>query len=170
MGEAHLTAHGLGAAAFSEPENVQAECALLGAILTNGRRVMPMVEEYLRPEHFYDPLNGVIYEAALQMHGRGIEPNPLLIRDRIGGHDVLMGRVPAEYIAQIMLAMVGIANAGEYGRAIFDAWTRRQLRTMCLDVSRLCLNPTGRAVRIWWSSSKAGCSTLPRTCARACPT
>lgn len=144
MGDAHITAHGLGAALFSEPENVQAECALLGAILTNGQRVMPMVEEYLRPEHFYDSLNGVIYEAALQMHGRGIEPNPLLIRDRIGGHDVLMGRVPAEYIAQIMLAMVGITNAGDYGRAIFDAWTRRQLRSMCLDVSRLCLNPTGQ--------------------------
>ena len=31
------------------------------------------------------------------------------------------------YLAQLLFAMVGIINAGEYGRAIHDAWLRRQL-------------------------------------------
>ncbi|GBR21027.1 replicative DNA helicase [Asaia spathodeae] len=130
---------------LNEPENLDAESALLGAILTNGRRAMPMVEEYLRPEHFYEPLNGVIYTAALRMHAAGVEPNVILIRNQIGASEVLMGRDVAEYLGQIMMATVGILNAGDYGRAIFDAWTRRQLRNVCIDVSRLCLTPGGQS-------------------------
>ncbi|WP_336761196.1 DnaB-like helicase C-terminal domain-containing protein [Asaia sp. VD9] len=130
---------------FNEPENLEAEAALLGAILTNGRRALPMVEEYLRPEHFYEPLNGVTYAAALRMHMAGVDPNVILIRNQIGDSEVLMGRDVAEYLGQIMMATVGILNAGDYGRAIFDAWTRRQLRNHCIDVSRLCLTPGGQS-------------------------
>jgi len=31
------------------------------------------------------------------------------------------------YLAQLLTAMVGIINAGEYGKAVYDAWLRRQL-------------------------------------------
>ena len=40
------------------------------------------------------------------------------ILDEVGG---------TAYLAQLLSAMVGIINAGEYGRAIHDAWLRRQL-------------------------------------------
>ncbi len=40
------------------------------------------------------------------------------ILDEVGG---------TAYLAQLLGAMVGIINAGEYGRAVHDAWMRRQL-------------------------------------------
>ena len=44
------------------------------------------------------------------------------------GHAGILEEVggPA-YLTQLLTAMVGVINAGEYGRAIFDTWMRRQL-------------------------------------------
>ena len=47
--------------------------------------------------------------------------------DEVGG--------PA-YLAQLLTAMVGIINAGEYGRVIHDCWLRRQL----IDVGESVVN------------------------------
>ena len=59
------------------PHNYEAEQALLGAILVNNR-VFDQVTEFLRPEHFADPLHGRIYEAV----GKLIAARP----DRQPGH------------------------------------------------------------------------------------
>jgi len=40
------------------------------------------------------------------------------------------------YLAQLLSAMVGIINAGDYGRTIYDAWIRRQL----IDVGEVMVN------------------------------
>ena len=44
------------------PANPMAEQALLGAILFNNR-AYGMVADFLKPEHFADPLHGLVYEA-----------------------------------------------------------------------------------------------------------
>ena len=49
---------GPAASAFREPpHNLEAEQALLGAILVNNRSY-ERVSEFLRPEHFADPVHG----------------------------------------------------------------------------------------------------------------
>jgi replicative DNA helicase len=40
------------------------------------------------------------------------------------------------YLAQLLAAMVGIINAGEYGRTVHDAWLRRQL----IDIGETVVN------------------------------
>src|SRR5262245_40948781 len=52
------------------PHNYEAEQALLGAILANNR-VFDRVNEFLRADHFADPVHGRIYEAAGQLIQRG---------------------------------------------------------------------------------------------------
>jgi replicative DNA helicase len=47
--------------------------------------------------------------------------------DEVGG--------PA-YLAQLLSAMVGVINAGEYGQVIYDAWLRRQL----VDLGEVVVN------------------------------
>ena len=44
------------------PSNVQAEQALLGALLANNS-AYERVSEFLAPEHFADPIHGRIYQA-----------------------------------------------------------------------------------------------------------
>ena len=44
------------------PNNTEAEMGLLGAFLENNR-AYERVSEFLRSEHFFDPLHGRIYDA-----------------------------------------------------------------------------------------------------------
>ncbi len=117
------------------PSNLQAEQALLGALLANNK-AFERVSDFLVPEHFADPLHGRIYQAIK----RRVEHNQLAdavtlraefehsgVLDEVGGN---------AYLAQLLTAMVGIINAGEYGRAIHDTWLRRQL----IDVGEEVVN------------------------------
>ena len=47
------------------PSNLQAEQALLGAILSNNR-AYERVSEFLAPEHFVDPIHGRIYQTIVR--------------------------------------------------------------------------------------------------------
>ena len=46
------------------PHNLDAEAAVLSAILLGGRDSLDRVLEILKPDHFYSDANGKIYEAA----------------------------------------------------------------------------------------------------------
>ena len=52
-------------AAPALPQNVEAEAALLGALMIDNRLVED-VQLKLKPHHFFEPLHGRIYEAILQ--------------------------------------------------------------------------------------------------------
>lgn len=123
----------LGLSQRQPPGNLQAERALLGAILANNRAFHRVVG-FLKPEHFLDPINGVIYREAAR----------LILRDRLADAVTLKsvfeqnGRLDevggTAYLAQLLTAMVGILNAGEYGRAVYDGWLRRQLISVGSDM------------------------------------
>src|ERR1700686_2647353 len=95
------------------PSNAQAEKALLGALLANNK-AYERVSEFLSHEHFADPVHARIFQAI----ARRCEFEHSGVLDPVGG-------IP--YLAQLLSAMVGIINAGDYGRLIRDAWLRRQL-------------------------------------------
>jgi replicative DNA helicase len=59
------------------PHNLDAERAVLGAILLEGREALPRVVEVLRPSDFYTEAHRAIYHAMLSLFDRG-EPVDLL--------------------------------------------------------------------------------------------
>ncbi len=108
------------------PANGQAEAALLGALLANNK-AYDRVSEFLAPEHFADPLHGRIFQAVARRIEAGQLADVITLRAEFE-HSGLLDEVGgAAYLGQLLTAMVGIINAGEYGRAIHDAWLRRQL-------------------------------------------
>ncbi|CAH2601560.1 Replicative DNA helicase [Rhodovastum atsumiense] len=117
------------------PANIQAEQALLGALLANNK-AYERVSEFLQADHFANPVHGRIYSAI----ARRIEANQLADAVTLKAefeHSGILGEVGGTaYLAQLLGAMVGIINAGEYGRAIYDAWLRRQL----IDIGEAVVN------------------------------
>jgi len=117
------------------PTNVQAEQALLGALLANNK-AYERVSEFLMAEHFADPVHGRIFAAV----ARRIEAQQLADAVTLKGefeHAGVLDEVGGvAYLAQLLTAMVGVINAGEYGRAIHDAWIRRQL----IEVGEIVVN------------------------------
>jgi replicative DNA helicase len=117
------------------PSNQQAEQALLGALLANNL-AFERVSEFLLPEHFVDPINGRIFSAIRRRVEAGQLADAVTLKGEFEHSGVLdeVGGTP--YLAQLLSAMVGIINAGEYGRAIHDSWLRRQL----IDLGEVVVN------------------------------
>jgi replicative DNA helicase len=117
------------------PTNLAAEQALLGALLANNK-AYERVAEFLAPDHFADPVHGRIYAAI----ARRIEAQQLADAVTLKAefeHSGLLDEVGGiGYLAKLLSAMVGIINAGEYGRAIHDSWMRRQL----IDIGETVVN------------------------------
>src|SRR5271166_1038407 len=80
-----------------------------------------------RPLHFADPIHGRIFQAIQRRAEAGQLADAVTLKAEFEHSGVLEEVGGTAYLAQLLTAMVGIINAGEYGRAIHDAWLRRQL-------------------------------------------
>ncbi len=125
----------LGLSQRTPPSNDRAEMALLGALLANNK-AFERVSDFLLPEHFADPVHGRIYQAIARRVEAGQLADAVTLKAEFEHSGALdeVGGTP--YFAQLLTAMVGIINAGEYGRAIHDAWIRRQL----IDIGEVVVN------------------------------
>ncbi len=117
------------------PSNIQAEQALLGALLANNKAYEP-ISAFLAPEHFADPIHGRIYQAIARRIDSGKLADAVTLKTEFEHSGVLEEVGGTAYLAQLLTAMVGIINAGEYGRAVHDAWLRRQL----IDIGETVVN------------------------------
>ena len=90
------------------PHNLEAEKSVLGAVLLDERHLFALlVEEHLRPDHFYREQHGAVFAAMIALHESDGKIDPLTVaetlRERgkleeVGGVDVideLAGWVPA---------------------------------------------------------------------------
>jgi replicative DNA helicase len=125
----------LGLAPRLPPSNLQAEQALLGALLANNK-AFERVSDFLMPEHFADPIHGQIYRAIERRVSQGQLADAITLKSEFEHSGVLEEVGGTAYLAQLLSAMVGIINAGEYGRAVHDAWLRRQL----IDIGETVVN------------------------------
>ena len=62
------------------PHNLDAEQAILGALLYDNE-VYHRLEVPLRPEHFYDPLHGRIFEVLISLIEKGRLADPVTLHD-----------------------------------------------------------------------------------------
>ena len=123
----------LGVSQRLPPANVQAEQALLGALLTNNR-AYDRVSDFLTGAHFADEINGRIYDAISRRIEAGQLADPVTLRAEFENTGVLAAVGGTSYLANLLTSMVGIINAADYGRVIHDAWIRRQLIDIGQDV------------------------------------
>jgi len=108
------------------PANTEAEQALLGAILVNNR-AHEQVADFLKSEHFADPLHGKIYEAAGKQIERGQEANPTTLQFYFERDEEFSELGGASYLARLAANAITVINARDYGQTIHDLFLRRQL-------------------------------------------
>lgn len=122
------------------PQNLQAEQALLGALLVNNK-AYDRVAAFLRPEHFADPVNGRIYAAIARRVDAGQLADCVTLNREFAEAGTLDEVGGTAYLTQLLSAMVGIINAAEYGRAIQDCWHRRELIGIGEDLVNVAFAP-----------------------------
>ena len=102
------------------PANLEAEQALLGAILVNNDAAS-RVTDFLTPAHFMEPGHQRIFAAALKLIERGQIANPVTLKYFFDQDEALAEVGGAQYLARLAGAAVTVINAEHYGRAIFDS-------------------------------------------------
>ncbi len=115
------------------PQNLEAEQALLGAILSNNR-ALEKVSEFLRAECFANPVHGKIYEACRSYIEKGRSADPITLKAFFEGDNALKDVGGSTYLAELAAASTNIINAADYGRQILDRYLRRQMIALGTDI------------------------------------
>jgi replicative DNA helicase len=115
------------------PNNIEAEQALLGAILVNNDAFY-RVSDFLKASHFYEPLHRKIFEVAGELIRMGKMANPVTIKTFLPADEKVGDMTVAHYLARLAAEAVTVINAADYGRAIYDLATRRALITVGEDM------------------------------------
>jgi replicative DNA helicase len=107
------------------PHNIEAEQALLGAILVNNEAFY-RVSDFLEPDHFYEPIHREIYEVCAKFIRAGKSADPITIKAHLP--ETLLAEVTMpQYLARLASEATTVINAADYGRAIHDLALRRAL-------------------------------------------
>ncbi len=115
------------------PHNIEAEMALLGAILTNNE-ACDRVTQFLTPDHFFEPLHARIFDAASNLIRMGKLASPVTLKSYFDNDATLREIGGAAYFARLAANATTIINAEEYGRTIYDLAQRRKLITIGTEI------------------------------------
>lgn len=108
------------------PHNIEAEQALLGAILVNNEAFY-RVSDFLEPKHFFEKIHQDIYEIAGNLIRANKVATPVTLKTFLAADADIAGLTVAQYLARLAAEATTIINAPDYGRSIYDLSIRREL-------------------------------------------
>jgi len=99
------------------PHNIEAEQAVLGAILVNNEAFY-RVSDFLEPAHFHEPLHQQIYEIASNLIRAGKIATPITLKTFLPTDIDIGGLNVSQYLARLAAEATTVINAADYGRTI----------------------------------------------------
>jgi replicative DNA helicase len=108
------------------PHNIEAEQALLGAILVNNE-ACDRVSSFLKSDHFYETLHARIYELASKLVLAGKRATPITLKTFFQPEEHAGELTVAQYLGRLAANATTIINAEDYGRTVYDLAIRREL-------------------------------------------
>jgi replicative DNA helicase len=121
------------------PHNIEAEAALLGALMIDNRLVED-VQTRLKPDHFFEPLHARIYEAVLRMADRNMIANPVTLRPLFEADEAMKQVGGAAYLAQLTGSGAAIIGARDFAQQIYDLALLRALIAVGRDLVESALD------------------------------
>jgi replicative DNA helicase len=110
----------------SAPHNIEAEQALLGAILVNNDAFY-RVSDFLEPKHFFEPIHQTIYETGGSLIRMGKIATPVTLKTFLPAETDIGGMTVGQYLARLAAEATTIINAQDYGRTVYELALRRDL-------------------------------------------
>jgi replicative DNA helicase len=130
-----------GAQPRAMPHNLEAEQALLGAILFDNE-TYNRITSLLQEKHFFDPVHGRIFSACAEMISAGDLADGVTLKERFardGGIKEIGGAV---YLMRLMEVAAPLsAQAQSYAELIYDLALRRELIRVGNVIADLAENP-----------------------------
>lgn len=134
VAEAALKLRALDAPAYRElPQNIEAEQALLGAIFINND-AFHRVADFLKPNHFFEPLHGRIFEIAAELIRSNRVASPITLKTFLPATLDVAGLSASQYLARLAAEATTVINAPDYARTVYDLAARRELIKVAEDM------------------------------------
>jgi replicative DNA helicase len=121
------------------PQNLAAEAAVLGACLVSAE-AMERVSDLLQPESFYQPRNGYVFRAALELAKRSQPVDIITIRDELRRLGLLEAAGGDEYLLSLESGAGIAANVEAHARVIEEAAVRRGMLAAATRIHDLATN------------------------------
>ncbi len=121
------------------PHNIEAEQALLGAILVNNEAFY-RVSDFLEPRHFFEPIHQNIYQLARDLVRAGKLATPVTLKTFLDANIDIGGLNVSQYLARLAAEATTIINTQDYGHTIYDLSIRRDLIQVGEDMVNLAFD------------------------------
>lgn len=108
------------------PQNVEAERALLGAILSNNS-TLKIIAEKILPDHFFHAQHRTLYLTMLEMNEDGMPIDLVTVTETLQGKKDLENIGGAAYISQLMDGVPQISNVAYYAAIVKEKAVLRGL-------------------------------------------
>jgi replicative DNA helicase len=115
-----------GAAIAHLPHNLEAEQALLGAVLFDNA-AFERLGDHLQARHFYEPFHQRLFEAIEDHVRKGLLVEPIVLMERFKRDPAFEELGGLRYLADLVDRAPPAANAADYGRVVYDLALRRDL-------------------------------------------
>jgi len=116
------------------PRNIEAEQALLGALLANNK-AYEKISEFLRPEHFSDPIHARVFEVVAQLIKRGHQADVITLKNYFEQEGTLNDVGGISYLVKLSEAASPLTNVEYYAQFIYDKYLRRELIAAGYDIA-----------------------------------
>lgn len=125
------------------PQNIEAEEAVLGAILVNPN-VITKVVEFITPESFYKPAHKYVYEAMLQLFNQNDRIDIVSVSDILNFNSKLESIGGRAFINDLSFKTITTANIEYYAKMVQEKSVKRSLINAGSEIVTLGydLNPT----------------------------
>src|SRR3546814_176734 len=108
------------------PQNVEAEAALLGALMIDNR-LAEDIQMKLRPDHFFEPLHARIYESILKLVDRNMIASPVTLRPMFEADEEMKELGGPAYLAQLTGSGAAIIGARDFADQVYELALLRAL-------------------------------------------
>jgi replicative DNA helicase len=121
------------------PQNLEAERAVLGAILVDND-IIYAVMETLEPSSFYQPAHRLIFNTMLQLNERGHAIDIITLTDRLRSEGILDQAGGPDYIPSLADEVPTSAGAANYARIIREKAVLRHLIDTATEIVQDCMD------------------------------
>jgi replicative DNA helicase len=126
------------------PHNVEAEAALLGAMMIDNRLVED-VQVKLHAGHFFEAVHGRIYDAILKLADRNMVANPVTLKPMFDADEAMKQLGGPAYLAQLTGSGAALIGARDFASQIYDMALLRELVTVGRDMATRALDTSDAA-------------------------
>ena len=108
------------------PQNLEAEQALIGAILANNKSY-EKVSEFLKPQHFADQIHVKIFDVISKLLQRGHVADVITLKNYFEQEGTLQEVGGFQYLVKLADSSSPLTNVEYYAQFIYDKYLRREL-------------------------------------------